>query len=134
MTGAVERYRGVDQNGDGVDDVDYQAHDESRGLVDLEVGDYSPLISHPGWDEAHFVQGSASQGILCIVFPEPPPPPPPCPGDEPCLPTPPPHPCDAAWTAQQISPLPVMPQPDFSATNPGCNQYPPCSACDLGYD
>jgi len=114
----------------------YQAHDESRGLVDLDIGDTSPLIGHPGWDEAHFVQGSASQGILCIVFPESPESPPPCPTPdvEPSLPCPPPHPCDAAWTAQQISPLPVMPQPDFSASNPGCNQYPPCSACDLAYD
>jgi len=89
------------------------------------------LVGHEAWKYLHFESNSPSQGSICIVYPEKPERPPHCPGDEPCLPLVPPHPCDPLWTTHEVSPLPVVPQEPFSATNPGCNQYPPCSACDL---
>jgi len=97
-----------------------------------EIHGEDGLMVSEGWSFGHSdTAGLTSQGSICIVYPEDIPVPPSCPGDEPCLPVPPPHPCDAVWRQEQITLLPVMPQPDFSATNPGCNQYPSCSACDL---
>ena len=97
---------------------------------DLGIHDDALLLGHEGWKRADL----QSQGSICIVYPEEPERLIVCPPidirEEPFLPCTPPHPCDADWTQHQISPL-TMPQAPFSATNPGCNQYPPCSACDL---
>jgi len=103
---------------------------EAWSVAERDIHDDAQLAGHDGWKYASLV----SQGSICIVYPEKPGPPPVCPTpaqDEPFLPCTPAHPCDAEWTNEQITPLPIMPQEPFSATNPGCNQYPPCSACDL---
>jgi len=83
-------------------------------------------------------------GAICLLYPEPPVRPPFCLvggcsleagctlyQDERCLPVAPPHPCDPLWTSAEITPLPGFPSAPFSETNPGCNAYPSCSACDL---
>jgi len=94
--------------------------------------DYTGIFSgHAGWTYST----AATQGAICIAYPEREERPPFCENWETawttCLPVAPPHPCDPLWTAREIAPLPVMPQSPFSETNPGCNQYPGCSVCDL---
>lgn len=46
-----------------------------------------------------------------------------------CLPTPQPYPCASQWINDEVNPLPLVPQPPFSETNPGCNDYPDCAEC-----
>lgn len=46
-----------------------------------------------------------------------------------CLPSPQPYPCDSQWINDEVTPLPEVPQPPFSETNPGCNEYPECTDC-----
>lgn len=85
---------------------------------------------------------------LCPTFDPPPATPDPCAernsvGE--CLPVPMPFCVDPAledaWYVAEMQmgeeyptpfPLPLVPQPPFSATNPGCNDYPDCTACDPG--
>jgi hypothetical protein len=142
MTGRVSR--DVDPN--TLDDLE-----TTNNLVEYDIHGENTLLGHDGWkyfqrDPNVPLLGSTqrdfesapqrvAQGSICIVYPEKPEIPPPCgptpefPGVEPCLPVPPPHPCDAVWTQQQITGLPGFPIPDFSATNPGCNEYPACTVC-----
>ena len=98
----------------------YETRDEA-----VQIGvDFTGLMAgHEGWKYSHFESTSVSQGSICVVYPEKP--------ERPPLPPVPPHPCDPMWISAEVSLLPVVPQAPFSATNPGCNQYPPCSACDL---
>jgi hypothetical protein len=91
----------------------------------------------------HHQNGVAQQGKLCLIYPEPAPRPPVCPagitiGDVfPCLPIHTPKPCDVPWMNAQMAtpvPLPEVPQGEFSATNPGCNQYPACEPCPVEHE
>jgi hypothetical protein len=73
---------------------------------------------------------------LCPEYDPPPPTPPACANRDSvvgrCLPQPVPSPCSDAWIAAEMaenSVLPALPSPEFTATNPGCNAYPPCSEC-----
>jgi hypothetical protein len=70
---------------------------------------------------------------LCLEYPNVPPPPPSCPDRHQvtgrCLPVIQPMPCQADWHSQQYANLPAVPEPPFSATNPGCNAYPECVDC-----
>lgn len=53
----------------------------------------------------------------------------------PCLPDPTPRPCTQAWEEAEMTEgelpgqLPILPDPTFTETNPGCNEYPECSVC-----
>lgn len=102
--------------------------DESTGTVD----DNMATCEQRGED----LVICTDRPTLCPTYDPPPPTPPDCAdrhsvvGE--CLPTPQPKPCDGAWIAEEMTPLPALPEPEFSATNPGCNQYPECSECSLG--
>jgi len=63
---------------------------------------------------------------LCPTYQAPP--------QEPTLPTSSSFPCSAAWIAEEMGDLPVVPVGDFTSQNPGCNAYPDCSACDNHID
>jgi len=102
---------------------------------DTSAADGVVLSGHDGWTYARFESGASTSGSICIVYPERQERPPFCADWETahtdCLPVTPPHACDPLWLAREVSVLPVMPQAPFSETNPGCNQYPGCSVCDL---
>jgi len=110
------------------DTADFIDRDALGDRSARHIHDDAQLLGHEGWKRADL----QSQGSICIVYPEEPERLDVCPDirEEPFLPCTPPHPCDADWIQHQVLPLPVMPQGTFSATNPGCNQYPPCRVCE----
>lgn len=69
---------------------------------------------------------------LCIDYPAVPAIPPTCADRHnvvgQCIPEPIATPCSQHWTHYDA--LPGFPQAEFSSTNPGCNAYPACTACD----
>jgi hypothetical protein len=120
----------------GVDSLTTDIVRNSAGEVEsAQTSSHLTLSGHDGWTYASFESGASTSGSICMVYPERDERPPFCADWETawtnCLPVAPPHPCDPLWTAREINSLPEMPQPEFSATNPGCNQYPGCSVCDL---
>jgi hypothetical protein len=38
------------------------------------------------------------------------------------------------WYTAEMEPLPALPQPVFTETNPGCNAYPDCGECSGGFE
>jgi len=112
---------------DRVHELNGRPCDESTGTVD---------------DQMTTCETRGEDSVICSEMPDlcpeyfpPPATPPGCPVpmttgmDGKCLPVPQPWPCNPAWIAAEMDGLPLLPEPVFSETNPGCNQYPDCSVC-----
>jgi len=114
--------------------------DDSNGGVTAEVGICEErhglaVCSSDGQEiqDANTV-GAQTQGEprLCLIYPPVPPHPPTCSARDDvigeCLPVVQPVPCCGEWHNQEYAGLPLVPEPPFSETNPGCNAYPECVA------
>jgi len=70
---------------------------------------------------------------LCPTYDPPPDTPPACADRDSvvgeCLPGLVEMPCEAGWITAEMDPLPLLPQPGFTESNPGCNEYPDCAVC-----
>jgi len=112
----------------------------STGQVTEEIGRCEALHAsqHVGQENQrrhHACTGENGDERLCLNYTAPPAHPDNCPARDrvvgACLPVAQPVPCDGHWHDQQIAVLPAVPSAPFDQTNPGCNSYPQCNACDV---
>jgi len=101
--------------------------DDENGGVTEEVG-----VCEERHGIAVCVQGEG-EPRLCLDYPPIPPHPPFCAARDQvvgeCRAVVQPVPCCGEWHNQEYASLPLVPQPPFSETNPGCNAYPECVGC-----
>lgn len=101
--------------------------DQSSGEVDSEM-----LTCH---EQGEDIEICTEAPEICPTYPAPPATPGPCGEGQwtDCLPPIPISPCSDQWLASEMD-LPAVPVAPFSATNPGCNDYPDCGSCDVVMD
>lgn len=104
-----------------------QPCDQSSGEVDSEM-----LTCH---EQGEDIEICTEAPEICPTYVTPPATPGPCGEGQwtDCLPPIPINPCSDQWENSEMD-LPAVPVAPFSATNPGCNDYPDCGSCDVEVD